>query len=1284
MMEDPTVLEEDEPECRVCRGSSEPPDHVLYRACKCSGSIGWVHQDCLQSWLQVMVDNGRASRSNQCEVCHYTFRFEPLYAEHTPEHLSVGLVVLGVTRRLVQGWLPTALRVLACLAVWLGVMPLLTAHLYLSWVHKPSVLVQRLNWDCLALDWVGGLVVAALIIISFLSLMNFADFVRLELQPPGQARRRVLREVQRFREEWPLEHAGRPRQPLEEHIDNALWEQAQQEILGDRTRHTHVAGLARNAKEPGALARLTGHELRRGEQDHDDDDDDDDDDDSYSHREEEDDDDEDEDDHHSSENMDEEADSDADDVADRLERVEELVDALRHLPHRDEWDDPGRNDHDENFRMRLDVEFENDLPALPPPPPPPPALDDGAELDINIALDELLGLRGPLGVVIRNMLWLLAFNAIYLGVFVFTPRMVGLALSSIVLNNSSLAAGLGRATTPNTSVWNETLSNATAILPKNSTTSMLFNISSPMDVIWAIETQSAMLKTTFRLSDVLGVLLGYATCAAAVLFANFLWMASERFEWMHTRRHGRGGIAGENNDANMDDVRDALDELNRMIDGDDGGDEAIRNDQRGMAFVYALGVVLKAMSAVVKVGVLLMLKMFFLPVALGLCLDAATLTLLNGSLEERIRFAIIDLFSFTLLHWVAGITFMLLVTVSVLQLREVMHPNILAQVVRPQEPQPDLLGNLLHERVSTHMRRMAMSLVVYAFLLSLHVYIPIRLIIWAGFQPKLKFRFVILPHLQIPLELLFFHLCMLGLLEKNKNIIGQMQHHWLKLIGGLLGMIDSMLPRRVNHFRFIGKRDVHIDATQLDPFWQDLAKSKGKQQVFLLASNAHTFSSDSDAAKEVDGETKADGTRVLQSNCDYIRLPVRVPGRALRCRSMLLPTQISRYRLIRGKDASGQHIELWEEVPGNVIPRPPDGWDDLGQGGAFEQGRWGWGREKKSDIENGVACRQDFFRNQSNMVVAIIKIAILAIASWAVTSAVMSALVLCPLAAGRFILWVARIPDRWIHDPFAFGLGCVFVLPLFHFVFLALTNNEHSISQRFVTWLLNMRLPPTRKLMVLSTSFVILLGLVPFFLGSIVDLAIFKSAAWFMAHEPWFEPQEAWMDYLLGAVVLLVWLQYCRVGHLARQLWRFFAAAPNAGGNRDAGNAFGQQPVEAWAGENGRISRLLSVWKVSIVDYDYDKVDSATLLDDVCFPLLRALSIILFWPLLCLGVICWRATTLSGFLRVLVVRGALLLALAHQSSHVWMGSVRKMVEWCRKTARDDLFLMGEVLMSYTE
>lgn len=47
--------------CRICRCSAEPPNRKLFHPCKCSGSIKFVHQDCLLQWLS---HSGR----RHCEV----------------------------------------------------------------------------------------------------------------------------------------------------------------------------------------------------------------------------------------------------------------------------------------------------------------------------------------------------------------------------------------------------------------------------------------------------------------------------------------------------------------------------------------------------------------------------------------------------------------------------------------------------------------------------------------------------------------------------------------------------------------------------------------------------------------------------------------------------------------------------------------------------------------------------------------------------------------------------------------------------------------------------------------------------------------------------------------------------------------------------------------------------------------------------------------------------------------------------------------------------------------
>lgn len=53
------------------------------------------------------------------------------------------------------------------------------------------------------------------------------------------------------------------------------------------------------------------------------------------------------------------------------------------------------------------------------------AMNNEDEADMQLALDELIGLRGPWHIPFRNVMWLLLFNAIYIGIFAFVPYNIG-------------------------------------------------------------------------------------------------------------------------------------------------------------------------------------------------------------------------------------------------------------------------------------------------------------------------------------------------------------------------------------------------------------------------------------------------------------------------------------------------------------------------------------------------------------------------------------------------------------------------------------------------------------------------------------------------------------------------------------------------------------------------------------------------------------------------------------------------------------------------------------------
>ncbi|CAG7878226.1 unnamed protein product [Brassica rapa] len=87
----PVDEEEEEDLCRICRSPEEPGNPLRY-PCLCRGSIKYVHQDCLRTWL-----NLRGYK--KCEVSRRCYSFVPVYSDNAPP-LPCKVFLTGVLSRL--------------------------------------------------------------------------------------------------------------------------------------------------------------------------------------------------------------------------------------------------------------------------------------------------------------------------------------------------------------------------------------------------------------------------------------------------------------------------------------------------------------------------------------------------------------------------------------------------------------------------------------------------------------------------------------------------------------------------------------------------------------------------------------------------------------------------------------------------------------------------------------------------------------------------------------------------------------------------------------------------------------------------------------------------------------------------------------------------------------------------------------------------------------------------------------------------------------------------------
>uniref|UniRef100_S4RS95 E3 ubiquitin-protein ligase MARCHF6 n=1 Tax=Petromyzon marinus TaxID=7757 RepID=S4RS95_PETMA len=166
--------------CRVCR-SEGTVDKPLFHPCVCTGSIKFIHQDCLLQWL-------KHSRKEYCELCKHRFTFTPIYSPDMPPRLPVGDVVAGLLASVgtaLRFWFHYTLVAFA----WLGVVPLTACRIYkcLFTGCVSSLLtlpMDMLSTENILVDCLQGCLVVTCTLCAFISLVWLREQIMHGGAPP--------------------------------------------------------------------------------------------------------------------------------------------------------------------------------------------------------------------------------------------------------------------------------------------------------------------------------------------------------------------------------------------------------------------------------------------------------------------------------------------------------------------------------------------------------------------------------------------------------------------------------------------------------------------------------------------------------------------------------------------------------------------------------------------------------------------------------------------------------------------------------------------------------------------------------------------------------------------------------------------------------------------------------------------------------------------------------------------------------------------------------------------
>ncbi|KAK6114576.1 RING-variant domain family protein [Brugia pahangi] len=151
--------------CRVCRSAG---DSALYYPCLCTGSIKYVHQDCLLEWLKY-------SKKEVCELCSHKYSFQPIYRSDMPQTLPLSEIIRGILLnmgRILRSW---AIYTLVLVA-WLGIVPITACRIYrivfsASLSSMLSLPFQLFSPDNLLVDCLKGCFIVSIFLCAFISLV---------------------------------------------------------------------------------------------------------------------------------------------------------------------------------------------------------------------------------------------------------------------------------------------------------------------------------------------------------------------------------------------------------------------------------------------------------------------------------------------------------------------------------------------------------------------------------------------------------------------------------------------------------------------------------------------------------------------------------------------------------------------------------------------------------------------------------------------------------------------------------------------------------------------------------------------------------------------------------------------------------------------------------------------------------------------------------------------------------------------------------------------------------
>ncbi|WEW57840.1 RING-variant-domain-containing protein [Emydomyces testavorans] len=286
-------------------------------------------------------------------------------------------------------------------------------------------------------------------------------------------------------------------------------------------------------------------------------------------------------------------------------------------------------------------------------------------------------------------------------------------------------------------------------------------------------------------------------------------------------------------------------------------------EQRGQRVNGAVAEVLHQAGGVLKVILIIGIEMIVFPLYCGILLDIALMPLFeNVTFGTRLAFAMGSPLTSLFVHWFIGTCYMFHFALFVSMCRKIMRNGVLYFIRDPDDPTFHPVRDVLERNVSTQLRKIAFSALVYGALViicmggvvwglsfALRGVLPLH---WSSNEPVLEF----------PVDLLFYNLVMPFAIRsiKPSDILHKMYDWWFRKCARLLRLTDFLFgERQKDEEGYYGKRTWTEMLSRGETDFSDPSEDHGKEQPGDSANFIH------------------DGRFVRTPASDQVRIPKGTP-----------------------------------------------------------------------------------------------------------------------------------------------------------------------------------------------------------------------------------------------------------------------------------------------------------------------------------------------------------------------------------------------------------------------